>query len=438
MPSTSTRRVVITGVGLVSPLGMTKDQLWDALSQGRSGVRPIEQFPTDHLPFDCGAEVRDFTGKIDDFGELETAQKRAIRKGLKVMCREIQMGVAAAQRALQDAGLKPGQYDCRRTGCVFGSDYIMTLPDEFTVAVQSCLDGGKFDFTRWGEDGLPKITPLWLLKYLPNMPASHVAIYNDLQGPNNSLTLREASPNAALAEAYCTIMRGSADTLVVGATGTRIHPLRSIHVALQEELAEPGPDPSRLCRPFDLHRTGQVLGEGAAAVILESLESAQSRGASIVGEVVGFGSSALRHDDGMAECDRALENAFRKAMERANVSSNQLGHIHAHGNGFRRGDAQEAQAIRRVLGDHADRVPVAAAKSYMGNVGAAGGLIELITSLMAMERDWLFPVLNYETPDPECPIRVAAGGESPGDCFANLNYAPQGQASVVVVRRYQS
>ena len=131
------RRIVITGIGLISPLGNTKASLWEALEQGRSGVRPLRSIPTANLPICCGAEAWDFSGQIGDFGELEAGQQKTIRKGLKVMCREIQMGVAAAQRALQDAGLKAGGYDCDRTGCVYGSDYIMTLPDEFLEGIRA-------------------------------------------------------------------------------------------------------------------------------------------------------------------------------------------------------------------------------------------------------------------------------------------------------------
>ena len=148
------------------------------------------------------------------------------------------MGVAAAQRALVDAGLKPGDYDVDRTGVVFGSDYILSGPDEFVDAMASCRDAEKhFDYSQWAEQGIPKITPLWLLKYLPNMPASHIAIYNDLRGPSNSLTMREASANSAIGEAGHLIARGSADKMIAGATGTRVHPLRTLHVVLQEEIA---------------------------------------------------------------------------------------------------------------------------------------------------------------------------------------------------------
>src|SRR5262249_45597303 len=150
-----------------------------------------------------------------------------------------------------------------------------------------------------GADGLKKVDPLWLLKYLPNMPASHIAIYNDLRGPSNSLIHREASANLSLAEAYCTIQRGSAETIVTGATGTRIHPIRTVHVNLQEQVANNGMEPARLSRPFDKLRSGMVLGEGAAALVLEELELAQSRGVKIYGEIIGYGSSSVISRDGV-------------------------------------------------------------------------------------------------------------------------------------------
>jgi 3-oxoacyl-[acyl-carrier-protein] synthase II len=197
----SSRRVVITGLGLVSPLGNTIEAFWDALVARRSGVAPLSSVPPDNLPTKFGAEAHDFTGVIDNFGPLEGEQKKAIRKGLKLMSRESQMGVASAQCALIDARLAVGKHlDPERAGVVFGTDYMLTLPDDFTAGIQRCIDEqGNFDFTRWAPDGIPQVTPLWLLKYLPNMPASHIAIFNDLRGPNNSLTMREAAANAAAA-----------------------------------------------------------------------------------------------------------------------------------------------------------------------------------------------------------------------------------------------
>jgi 3-oxoacyl-[acyl-carrier-protein] synthase II len=434
--SNASRRVVITGAGLISPLGNNKQALWEALQAGRSGVRSIQCLPAEALPFKCAAEAWDFRGKIEDFGDLSGELKRTIRKGLKVMCREIQMGVASAQLALQDAGLKTGAYDVNRTGAVYGSDYIVTEPQEFVEGVRHCLNAdGQFDFSRWPTDGLSQVTPLWLLKYLPNMPASHIAIYNDMRGPNNSITLREASSNLAVAEAFCTIQRGTADIMLAGATGTRLHPLRTIHTALQEQIANGNEAPERLCRPFDLNRQGMVLGEGAATIVLEELHSAQSRGATIMGEVLGYGSSAVMTPEGTGNSRQALQNVMVQALRKAGVAPSQLGHIHAHGLATRHDDIEEAAAIQAVLGADAQKVPVTAAKSYLGNLGAAGGMVELIASLLATQHDHLFPILNFETPDPACPIRAARGSDlSPGSCFLNLSVTPHGQASAILIR----
>jgi 3-oxoacyl-[acyl-carrier-protein] synthase II len=432
------RRVVITGLGLISPLGNTTESYWDALTSGRSGVKAVETLPGDLLRMPWAAEARQFTGDIDDFGPLDKDQKRSIRKGIKVMCREIQMGVAAAQRALEDAGLRAGGFDVERTGVVFGSDYILSGPDEFVDAIAGCLGtDGKFEFAQWAAQGIPKITPLWLLKYLPNMPASHIAIYNDLRGPSNSLTMREASANLAVGEASQLIARGAADAIVAGATGTRVHPLRTLHVVLQEEIARDGDDPSRACRPFDRHRSGMVLGEGAGAVVLESLDVAQARGASILGEVIGSGSSAAMDSRGVGDLRVATRSALRQTLRNAGLAPAAVGHVHAHGVSTRRSDAAEAQAIQEVFADRPAPVPVTAAKSYLGNSGAACGVMELIASVLALQHNRLFPVLNFETPDEQCPVNVVTSADTPpGDVFVSVSVTPIGQASSLAVRRF--
>ncbi len=286
------RRVVITGVAAICPLGSTKEALWEGLSQGRSGVGSVPLGVAS--PVFVGAAAGQFTGEIDDFGPLEKDAKKAIRKGLKVMCRECQMGVAVAQLALADADCKPGAVDPERLGISFGSDYMLSVPEEFSEGIVQCLDGQRqFQFSRWGQEGMTKMSPLWLLKYLPNMPASHLAIYNDFRGPNNSLTLREAAANAALGEAYQIILRGSAELMLVGATGTRLHPMKMIHAVQQEEVYLGDGDPAAASRPFDRDRRGMVLGEGAGAVVLEELSTAQARGATIYGEVIAAATSSV-------------------------------------------------------------------------------------------------------------------------------------------------
>lgn len=434
----SSRRVVITGIGLVTPLGNTAQVVWERLTSGTSGVAPLQTVPTDYLPMSFAGEARDFSGVIDDFGPLEGEQKKAIRKGLKVMCRESQMGIAAAQCALADAGLREtDKFDPERAGVVFGSDYMLTRPDDFAVGIQRCIDeSGDFDFTRWVSDGMPHVAPLWLLKYLPNMPASHVAIFNDLRGPNNSITLRESSSNVAVGEAFRTIVRSSADVMLAGATGTRIHPLKIVHSVTQEEVASNGVDPARASRPFDLNRGGMVLGEGAGAVVLEELQSALARDATIYAEVSGTASSSVANRNGVAQRETALRNAMVAALRQAGCRIEDVGHLHAHGLSTRSCDEDEAAAIRAVFGERAAKLPVTAAKSYFGNLGAGSGLVELITSVLALRNKRLFGVLNYETPDPKCDLAVSHRGDEAGRSFLNTNVTPQGQASAVLIRAF--
>lgn len=432
------RRVVITGIGVICPLGMTPQEIWQHVSEGRSGVRELSLVPADAFPMSFGAEARGFTGAIEDFGPLDKSLARTIRKNLKVMCREMQLGIAAAQRALADSGLVLDQLDRDRIGCVYGTDYMLTMPQEFTAGIRNCLTpAGQFDFSLWAERGLPAVEPLWLLKYLPNLPASHISIFNDLRGPNNSLTMREPASNLAVAEAFQTIVRGHADIMLAGATGTKLHPARTIHVVTQEEIATGDGDPTRFSRPFDADRRGAVLGEGAAALVLEERQRALDRGATIWGEVRGAASGAVS-DRRANGCYRtAVERVLRRALSRAGVAPSQVGHVHAHGLSTRRSDAEEAQAIAAVFADRPQPVPVVAAKSYFGNLGAASGLVELITSLLAMRQGRLFRTLNYETPDPECPICVVTDQSTPpGEVLVNVNFSPQGQTSALVVQRH--
>jgi 3-oxoacyl-[acyl-carrier-protein] synthase II len=431
------RRVVITGVGTVSPLGNTKETLWGALWHGRSGVGPLTLVCPRDLPVTFAAEASQFQGNISDFGPLQPEQKKAIRKALKVMCREAQMGVASAQLALADAGIALGQVDPERAGVSFGADYMLSAPEEFSEGILRCLDSqGRFEFSRWATHGMPRMSPLWLLKYLPNMPASHLAIFNDFRGPNNSLTLREAAANAAVAEAFQIILRGSADVMLAGATGTRVHPMKIVHAAQQEELAAANGDPTRASRPFDRYRTGMVLGEGAGTIVLEELSGAEARGADIYAELVAGASSSAIGPNLQARRCQAMVNVLCAVLRGAGIHPDEVGHLHAHGLSTRSADVEEARAIDEVFGRRARPLPVIAAKSYFGNLGAGSGMVELVASLLALRYDRLFPVLNYETPDPECPLAaVTEARDGAGSSLVSLNVTPQGQAAAVMVRR---
>jgi 3-oxoacyl-[acyl-carrier-protein] synthase II len=316
-------------------------------------------------------------------------------------------------------------------------EYMLSVPEEFTEGIHACVSGqGQFQFPHWGTEGLAKMQPLWLLKYLPNMPASHLAIYNDFRGPNNSVTLREAAANLAVGEAFQIILRGNADAMLCGATGTRVHSAKMVHAVQQEEVACGNGDPARVSRPFDRNRTGMVLGEGAGAIMIEELSHAQARGAAIYGEVIATASSSVAGRRLVAQRDRALLNVLRAMLDGAGSRPEEVGHVHAHGLSTRTCDIEEARAIHEVFGSRSQPVPVTAAKSYFGNLGAGSGLIELIASVLALRHGRLFRVLNYETPDPECPISaVVDDSTQPGESFVNLSVTPQGQASGVMVRR---
>src|SRR5690349_12323697 len=311
------RRVVITGLGLISPLGNTPAALWSALAAGKSGVSTTSMLPAERQPMKYAAEAREFTGEVEDFGPLEKERKKAIKKGLKVMCRETRMAVAAAQLAIADAGFAEKPMDPESTGVVLGSDYMLTMPEDYSMGMRTCAPEGEFEYSKWGKEGLGDMAPLWMLKYLPNMPASHIAIYNDLRGPNNSLTMREAAGNLAIGEAFRTIQRGHANAMVAGATGTRILPMQAIHALQTEQMAAENGDPAKASRPFDKSRTGMVAGEGAGMVVLEEYETAKARGATIYAEVIGLGSANVADDKLRGKCDVALARAMNSALRDA-------------------------------------------------------------------------------------------------------------------------
>lgn len=425
--STPPKRVVITGLGLVSPIGSDLETVWQSLSRGISGVRRIQGLDCRPLPFQSGGEVSDFTGAIEDFGPLDKQLQRSIKKNMKVMCREIQMGVAASQKALVNSGLGEDR-DPDRCGCIFGSDYILTRPEEYADGLKNCreLSGGTFDVGDWPLHGLSKVNPLWLLKYLPNMPNSHVSIYNDFRGPNNSVTVRDASMNLSIAEATSIIQRGAADVMLVGATGSRLHPLKTPHVLLCDQVAKEQPDPAQMSRPFDESSDGMVLGEGAGAIVLESADYAESRGARIWGEIIGHGAAMA------SQLEIAAESALNTAIQTSQKQLPKNWHVHAQGLGSQRYDHAEARALNRIL-EAFPQVPVTAAKSYFGNLGAGSGAVELICSLLAISNQRLFPILNLKTPLAAIRWCPANQDSEPGKAFVHSSFTSEGQACSIVV-----
>ncbi|HEY0984493.1 beta-ketoacyl-[acyl-carrier-protein] synthase family protein [Schlesneria sp.] len=432
--SSESREVVITGVGIVSPIGIGVDEFWKNLSTGQSGIRYGKLFPGFAAPDGVCAEVLDFTD--------ESARKvylKEQRKNLKAMCREIQLGVASALLALQNSAIDLSQINHERLGVEFGANLMLSPPEVLLEGCEACCEEGttKFQPSEWGQKGLTKLEPLWLLRYLPNMPACHISISADARGPSNSLTLDDASGNTVIGEAMRILLRGAADMMIVGVTGTTLHPIKTLHQALWDDLARTPAEPERRARPFDLNRAGRVVAEGSCSFILEDRAHAEERGAKIWGRVLGTGSSCVTNTNQEANYRLALANAMRGALRDANLTPDQIGHINAHGLGTKEVDIAEAAAIHDVFGsDLGRKIPVTAIKSFIGNSGAGSGLLELAASVVSLTHGVIPQTLNYEKPDPACPLNIVVGQPQPtsNNVVLSINVTKIGQAAASIVK----
>lgn len=419
-------RVVVTGVGVVSPIGIGQSAFWQNLVAGRSGIDRLSAFSAGGVPSKLAAEVRDF----------DPVEHIYNRKFLKVMSRDIQLGVASASMAMKDAGLRQGSIDPERLGVEFGAGHMSATPEELADAarhLQQTADG--ISFQGWAEEGLGQIAPLWLLKQLPNMPACHVAIEHDARGPNNTITSCESSALLALAEGMRVIERGVADAMIVGACSSYIHPLEIARLNLYENLAR-GEDPRFACRPFDLDREGTVVGEGAASFVIERYEHAVQRGAPIYCEVLGVGAGCDGSDPASRASGLGLVRAIEAALRRSDLTPRDLGHINAHGKGTRKDDIAEANAYHRALGMVAENIPVTALKSYFGHFDAGAGAVELAGSLLALRYGELPMTLNYRTPDPLCRLNIVHDEtlKMSNGVALSVNRTRMGQSAAAVIR----
>lgn len=411
--------VVITGVGVVSPIGIGADAYWDSLCQRASGVRLIRRYDPTGLPVPFGAELLEFDAK----------QYVKPRKSLKVMCRELQTAFSASALAIEQATIQPGQVDPDRIGTVFGTEMLYGDVREMDDLYKRSVIDGRFRMDQYSAEFASRMNPLWMLKNLPNMSACHVGIALDARGPNNTIVAGDASGLLALIEAARVIQRGAADMIIVGGSSTRVS-LTGWTYRGDLQLSRRSQNPEGASRPFDADRDGMVNGEGAAALVLESRASAESRSAPVLASLVGMQTvMAVRRD--IATRRDALQRAIRGCLADAATNPARIGHVNAHGLSTIAEDQAEAEAIRAELGD----TPVTAPKSYFGNVGAAGPLVELAASILGMQHDQIPPTLNYETPDPRCPVHVihdrAARGLYKG--MMKLSYSTQGQTAGVVL-----
>ena len=422
---TNFRRTVFTGFGVLSPIGLTPDAFWQALLAGACGIRTISVTDASELPTHIAGEVPGFVAK--------TLIDKSYRKTLNAMARTVELGVIGAQLAVQNAGLSKGSVPPTRIGIEFAS--LMGATDLNDVAAAAKLaspDGRTVDYATWGKDGLNEITPTWMLKYLPNMPACHTTIVYDLQGPSNTQIPGDSSGLVALAEAARIIRRGAADVMIVGGSEGRLNPITLARYNLFLQLSRRNDDPVHAVRPFDAARDGTVTGEGAAVFTLEALDHARDRGANILGEVVGWAGGVDRGKTGPG-----LARVIRNALTFAGIRPQDVDHVNAHGTGTTVGDAFEARGIAEVFGRD---TPVFAPLSRFGNLGAASGLMELACSVLALKNGEVPGTLNHEKPSADCPVQVHVGAPRPvaKPYVLKTSYTNLGQCTAAVVKKWDS
>jgi 3-oxoacyl-[acyl-carrier-protein] synthase II len=435
----SERRVVITGLGLVSPIGIGPEAYWSALAAGRGAVDRLRAFPVADLPNDVGAEVPDFNSRTwpKKYALPDPEHQKTLRKSLKYMARDIHLAVAAAELAFIDAGLPQSGIDPTRIGLDIGAGLISSELDELAPAIrQASLATGSFDYHTWGRESIGLIEPFWMLKYLPNMLACHMSILLDCQGPSNTITESDAAANLAIAEAARIIARGRADLMITGGADSKIHPMSLIRISLLGQMSRWRGEPSRACRPFDRQRSGGVPGEGAGILILEEYEHAVRRGARIYGEILGLGSGCDAHPNGGLDPQGSgTTTALKAALRDAGMEPDQVGHVNAHGAATVLSDLAEARALHRVFGSGGS-VPVTALKGYFGNMVSGSGAVELIASLVGVNQGLIPGALNCDEPDPECDLDVVHGPPRPtsNPTFLKTNLTRHGQAAALLIR----
>ena len=373
------RRVVVTGVGIVSPLGNNKEDFWSSLTQGKSGVEKLTLFDASEFSCQISAEVKDFN-----------AQERLGKKEVRQMDRFTQFAVVAALDAALDARLDMSREDLDRIGVIVGSGIggLGTVETQHSILL---------------EKGPRRISPFFIPMFVPDMASGQISITLGVKGPNSCIVTACASSSHAIGDSYRIIQRGEADVMITGGSEAAITPVALGGFCAMRALSTRNNEPSQASRPFDKERDGFVMGEGAGILILESLKHANSRGAHIYAEVIGYGMSGdAYHITAPAPDGEGAARAMEAALNDACLSSEEVDYINAHGTSTQLNDKLETAAIKRVFGKHADRLAISSTKSMTGHLLGASGGIEFIASVLSIETGVVHPTINYEYPDPEC------------------------------------
>jgi 3-oxoacyl-[acyl-carrier-protein] synthase II len=425
------RRVVVTGMGMVTPVGRDLESTWSSLLAGRSGVGPIGLFDARTFPTRIAAEVPDF--RLDDY--LPDASRWAEHS------RNTKFALAAASMAMKDSGLEETgpDLDRRRFGVYLGSGEGQQDFPRFVRLVRESAHDGHVDTVEFTRKGIKELHPVKEAEQEPGTPSAHLASVFGAHGPNANCLTACAASSQAIGEAFELIRRGSADVILSGGTHSMIHPFGITGFILLTALSTRNDEPTRASRPFDRDRDGFILGEGAGMLVLEELEHARRRGARICGEVVGYGSTADAfritdsHDEG-----RGAIACIKEALACAGLDPSDIDYINAHGTSTSVNDSIETLAIKRAFGEDAFRVPVSSTKSMMGHLIAAAGSVEAIVCLLAMRDGVMPPTINLENPDPDCDLDYVPheAREKPIDVALSNSFGFGGQNITLILRRF--
>jgi 3-oxoacyl-[acyl-carrier-protein] synthase II len=399
-------------MGCVTPLGATPQQLWQNLLAGKSGVGPTTLFDANSFPTKISAEVRDWS--IADEGEDAHEWRNRSR--------HTAFAAGAAKQAMRDSGAHAG-VDPARFGVYLGAGEGQQDFYRFARMMTAATSpDGEFSLKRFVETALKELDPVAELEQEPNMPAGYLAGMFNAQGPNSNCLTACAASSQAVGEATEIIRRGEADVMLSGGAHSMIHPFGVTGFNLLTALSERNDEPQRASRPFDLHRDGFVLGEGAAMVVLEEYERAKARGAHIYGEIAGYGATAdaFRITDTHPE-GRGAAACIKMALADAQLSGDAIHYINAHGTSTAVNDRVETLAIRAAFGEGADAIPVSSTKSMTGHLIAAAGATELIICLLTLRDNVVPPTINYETPDPACDLDYVPNQAREHRCRAALS-----------------
>jgi 3-oxoacyl-[acyl-carrier-protein] synthase II len=426
------RRVVITGLGVVAPNGVGRDPFWNACLNGRSGVGPIRSFDATAHPVKIAAEVHNF-----DVAPFMPASQR---KSMKIMSRAMRFAVGAAGLSIQDSGLDVLREDPGRFGVVMGTGLVpVDLPELTPALMNACDDDGNLETTRLGQQGASALFPLWILKYLPNMVAAHISLSFNAQGPNSTITTACAAGTQAVGEAFRLIARDDADFVLAGGADSRIDPLLILAYTALGALSQSNRPATEVSRPFDGKRDGFVLGEGAGVLMLEELEHAKKRGATIYAEVLGLGSSfdayaATKPDPEARGAARAITEALREAK----IDPSDVDYINAHGTSTRLNDQMETIAVKRVFGPNAKVLPLSSIKSMVGHLIGAAGAVEAVALAMTLHSGAIPPTINQTQRDPVCDLDYVpnTARELPVKVAVSTSFGFGGQNAAIVMRRF--